>query len=102
MEHERIWIDGLNRGDVSAAHEAFLPDCILHITGLPEPFRGVAPHTEFVAGFFRAFPDLHFTIEQQAIPSALVRGKSKVTIRFQATAPGRIAPVFGVRTIRAN
>ena len=39
---------------------------------------------------------------QYAIPGALVRGKSKVTIRFQAVAPGRIAPVFGVRTIRAG
>jgi hypothetical protein len=39
---------------------------------------------------------------QYAMPPALVRGKSKVTIRFQAVAPGRIAPVFGVRTMRAN
>jgi len=39
---------------------------------------------------------------QYAIPLALVHGKSKVTIRFQAVQPGRIAPVFGVRTIRSN
>jgi hypothetical protein len=36
-----------------------------------------------------------------AVPAELVRGKSKVTVRFQAAPNGRIAPVFGVRTIRA-
>jgi uncharacterized protein len=37
-----------------------------------------------------------------AVPSALTSGKSKVTVRFQANGKGRVAPVFGVRTIRAN
>jgi hypothetical protein len=36
------------------------------------------------------------------VPSNLVRGKPKVTVRFQSTGQGRIAPVFGVRTIRAK
>ncbi len=36
------------------------------------------------------------------IPAALVRGKSKVTVRFQAAPNGRIVPVFGVRMIRAD
>jgi hypothetical protein len=39
---------------------------------------------------------------QYAVPAALVRGKAKVTVRFQAAAAGRIAPVFGVRMIRAD
>jgi hypothetical protein len=39
---------------------------------------------------------------QYAIPSNLVSGKSKVTVRFQALGSGRIAPVFGVRMIRAK
>jgi len=33
------------------------------------------------------------------VPSALTRGKNKLTVRFQATG-GRIAPVFAVRTVR--
>jgi hypothetical protein len=37
-----------------------------------------------------------------AIPADATRGKSKVTVRFQAEGNGRIAPVFGVRTIRAS
>jgi DUF1680 family protein len=37
-----------------------------------------------------------------AIPATLARGKTKVTVRFQAASGGRIAPVVGVRTVRAN
>ena len=36
------------------------------------------------------------------VPAALIRGKTKVTVRFQAATAGRIAPVFGVRMIRAR
>jgi len=45
------------------------------------------------AGFFDA---------RYAVPASLVSGKTKVTVRFQADANGRIAPVFGVRMIRAK
>jgi hypothetical protein len=45
------------------------------------------------AGFYDA---------QYAVPADLVRGKTKVTARFQASGNGRIAPVFGVRMIRAT
>ncbi len=36
------------------------------------------------------------------IPPALSRGKTKITVRFQATGSSRVAPVFGVRMIRAK
>jgi hypothetical protein len=39
---------------------------------------------------------------EYAIPAELVRGKQKVTVRFQATANNEIAAVYGVRTIRAD
>jgi uncharacterized protein len=39
---------------------------------------------------------------QYALPADLVRGKTKVTVRFEAAAGSRIAPVFGVRMIRAD
>ena len=79
VEHQRIWIDGLNRGDVSAADVAFAPDCVVHITGVAEPFRGVGPWKELMAGFLLAFPDLHYTIEDQ-----LVQG-NHVAFRWSAT-----------------
>ena len=49
--------------------------------------------TPTATGFFDA---------QYAVPPALVRGKTKVTVRFQAVGNGRIAPVFGVRMVRAK
>jgi steroid delta-isomerase-like uncharacterized protein len=79
MEHERIWIDGLNRGDVSAADGVFVPDCAIHITGVPEPIRGVVAWKEFIGGFLRAFPDMHFTIEDQVIEG------NRVAFRWRAT-----------------
>jgi DUF1680 family protein len=36
------------------------------------------------------------------VPASLLQGKSKITVRFQAIGNGRIAPVFGVRVVRAN
>ncbi len=41
-----------------------------------------------------------FYLAEYSIPANLVAGKSKVTVKFQAATDGRIAPVFGVRTIR--
>lgn len=79
MEYQRIWIECLNRGDVSAADDAFLPDCLVHFTGVPEPFRGVGPFKAAVAGFLLAFPDLHFTIEDQLIQGDVVAFRWRAT-----------------------
>ncbi|HEU4721624.1 MAG TPA: ester cyclase [Gemmatimonadaceae bacterium] len=65
MEYERIWIEGLNRGDVSVADTAFSPDCVIHITGVADPIRGLGPWKELVGGLLAAFPDLQFTVEDQ-------------------------------------
>jgi DUF1680 family protein len=43
-----------------------------------------------------------FYDEWYAIPLELLAGKTKVTVRFQASGNGRIAPIFGVRMIRAG
>jgi len=67
IEHQRIWFEGLNRGDVSAADAAFAPDCVVHITGVPEPIRGVGAWKDFMTVIVTAFPDLHFTVEDQVI-----------------------------------
>ena len=79
MEHERVWIESLNRGDVSAADAVFTPDCIIHMTGVAEPLRGVGPWKELIAGLLRAFPDLHLIIEDQ-----LVEG-DRAAFRWSAT-----------------
>jgi hypothetical protein len=36
------------------------------------------------------------------VPAALVRGKSTITVRFQAAPDGRVVPVYGVRVVRAK
>lgn len=79
MEHERIWVEGLNRADVSAADAAFASDCVVHITGVAQPMQGVRAWKEFVSGMLQAFPDLHFTIEDQ-----LVQG-DRAAFRWRAT-----------------
>jgi hypothetical protein len=38
---------------------------------------------------------------EYAVPAELVRGKEKVTVRLQALGDSKVAPVFGVRVIRA-
>jgi steroid delta-isomerase-like uncharacterized protein len=79
LEYERVWVEGLNRGDVSAADAVFAPDCVVHITGVAEPLRGVGPLKELFAGLLRAFPDVHLTIEDQ-----LVQG-DRVAFRWRAS-----------------
>ena len=79
MEHERIWIEGLNRADVSAADAVFATDCVVHLTGIAAPLEGVGAFKEFISGMLHAFPDLHFTIEDQ-----LVQG-DRAAFRWSAT-----------------
>jgi predicted ester cyclase len=76
--YEQTWVDGLNRGDVSAADKVFLPDCVIHITGSPERNLGLAGFKQMVAGLLAAFPDLRLTIEDQVVSG------DKVTTRWTA------------------
>ena len=62
-QYEQKWVDGLNRGDVSAADEAFQPDCVIHINGNQQRDLSLDNFKQMVAGLLSAFPDLRFTIE---------------------------------------
>jgi steroid delta-isomerase-like uncharacterized protein len=77
-EYIRPWIEGLNRGDVSAAKETFAADCVVRVTGSAEPLRGPAAFAQFVGGFIGAFPDVQFTVEDQ------VEAEDKVVVRWSA------------------
>jgi steroid delta-isomerase-like uncharacterized protein len=79
IEHQRIWIESLNRGDVSVAEDVFTSDCVVHMTGVAEPVRGIGPWKDLVGGLLRAFPDMHFTVEDQ-----LIQG-DRVAFRWRAT-----------------
>jgi hypothetical protein len=43
-----------------------------------------------------------FYDREYALPVSLVRGKARLTIRFQATGTHEIAPVYGLRLIRTG
>ena len=77
-KYEQIWIDGLNRGDVSPADESFTPNCIIHMAGAPEPNLSVTAFKELVAGLLTAFPDFHITVEDQMVSG------DKVATRWSA------------------
>ena len=76
--YQQTWFDGLNRGDVSAADQTFTPDCIIHITGSPEPNLPLPGFKQMVAGLLAAFPDLRFTTEDQVVAG------DRVTTRWTA------------------
>jgi steroid delta-isomerase-like uncharacterized protein len=79
IEHERIWIESLNRGNVSSAEDVFTSDCVVHMTGVAEPIRGIGPWKDLIGGLLRAFPDLHFSVEDQLIQD------DRVAFRWRAT-----------------
>lgn len=66
-KYEQVWIEGLNRRDVSAADEAFAANCVIHMAGAPEPNLSVEAFKELVAGLLAAFPDLRLTVEDQIV-----------------------------------
>ena len=67
MKHQQAWIEGLNRGEVSAAENAFAPGCVIHINGSPTPDLDVAGFKQMMTGLLAAFPDLRITIEDQVV-----------------------------------
>lgn len=77
-DYEQRWVDGLNRGDVSVADDTFAPGCTIHITGSPVPDLSVDGFKQMVGGLLAAFPDLHFTIEDQVVAG------NKVSTRWSA------------------
>jgi steroid delta-isomerase-like uncharacterized protein len=87
--YERAWIEGLNRGDVSAADTVFARDCVIHINGSPEPNLKVDGFKQLIAGLLAAFPDLRITIEDQ------IAAGDKVATRWSAegTNTGPFGPV---------
>ena len=89
VDYERGWVEGLNRGDVSAADDAFARDCVVHVTGAAEPIRGVDAWKEVVAGLLAGFPDLHFTIDDR------IASGDKVAMRWHARGTHR-GPFGGV------
>ena len=92
---QQTWIDGLNRGDVSVADQAFAADCVIHINGSPERNLGVAGFKQMMVGLLAAFPDFRLTVEDQIVAG------DKVATRWVAegtnSAPFGNVPATGRR-----
>jgi predicted ester cyclase len=86
-EYEQKWVDGLNSGNVSIADEVFQPDCVIHINGNPQRDLSLDNFKQMISGLLVAFPDLHFTINDQFTSG------EKVSTRW--TAKGTNSGPFG-------
>ena len=63
-ERVRSLVEAVNGRDLSVADEVFARDCVVHITGRPEPIAGIDAWKEHAADVLTAFPDVHFTIDE--------------------------------------
>src|SRR6476659_8398321 len=86
--YQARWMAGLNSGDVSAADDAFVPDCIIHVTGFPE-IRGLEAWKQAAAGFLAAFPDMRFTVDEHFVAG------DRAAFRWHATGThtGPLGPI---------
>ena len=99
VEYQRRWTDAVNRGDVSAADEAFASDCVIHITGSPLADLDLTGFKQMLNVLLAAFPDLYFTIADH------INAGEKVATRWVAegtnTGPFGDAPPTG-KSIRVE
>ena len=57
---EEIW----NKGNLAIANEHYAPNYVAHMSGNPD-MHGPEGHNQLVTMYRTAFPDLHFTVEDQ-------------------------------------
>jgi len=88
-DYQTRWIEALNRGDVSIADEVFTSDCIVHLTGVAEPIKGIEAWKQTVQGLLTAIPDIRFTTHEQ------ITAGDKSAFRWHArgTHSGPLGPV---------
>jgi len=59
----RVWEEIWHQGNLSRIDEIFAPDAVAHDPGME--LRGTEAIKQFVASMRAAFPDLHYTVEDQ-------------------------------------
>ena len=88
-DYQIRWIEALNRRDVSVADEVFTSDCIVHLTGIAEPIKGIEAWKQTVQGLLTAIPDIRFTTDEQIF----VGDTSAVRWHARGTHSGPLGPV---------
>ena len=88
-ELSRRFTELFSTGDEALADEILSPDVVFHGTAGDGELRGVDAMKRFVAGYRRAFPDAHSTVEDQ------IAGDDKVVTRWRArgTHRGQLGPI---------
>ena len=79
----RVFEEGWNAGKLDLFDEVNAPDYVLHDPSVPEDVVGIDGIKGFASTFLRAFPDLHFAIEDQ-----IAEGE-KVVTRWTSSATHR-------------
>lgn len=77
-ELSRRFTELFSTGDEALAEEVLSPQVVLHGTGGDGELRGIEAVKAFVAGYRRAFPDAHSTVEDQ------VAEEDRVVTRWRA------------------
>src|SRR5215475_8328721 len=75
----RVWEEVWHRGDLDRVDELFAPDFVRHDPG--RELHGPEENRQFIKSYRTAFPDLHFTVEDQIAEG----DKVCVRYRFQGT-----------------
>jgi steroid delta-isomerase-like uncharacterized protein len=101
MVARRCFEDLLNKRNVPAVNELFAANAVFHYPLIPEPLRGTEALTQFFSGVGRAFPDIHFAVDDVFAEGDKVAVRWTVRGTFQgeyAGMPptGRQATVSGV------
>lgn len=79
----RFFEEGWNAGNLDEFDEIDVPDYVLHDPSVHEEVRGVEGIKRFASMYLRAFPDLHFTVEDQ------IAEGDKVVTRWTSSATHR-------------
>ena len=61
----RSLVGSLTAGNLDVANELLSTDFIAHMSGLPEPIRGVEAFKQYVSVHAVALPDQHYTFEDE-------------------------------------
>ncbi len=88
-ELSRRFTELFSTGDEALADEILSPDLVFHGTAGDGELRGIDAMKSFVAGYRRAFPDAHSTVEDQ------IAEDDKVVTRWRArgTHRGQLGPI---------
>jgi len=98
---EEVW----NQKNLNAVDELVADEYVHNDASLPEPQRGVGAYKQFVTLYHRAFPDIHFTIEQMIEEGDMVAIRWRVAGTHQGDLPtlaatGRPISLTGISIAR--